>query len=252
MAYLDQLKDSYAGKRVFLTGHTGFKGAWLAEWLNLLGAEVYGFSLEPPTNPSLFELLQLDQRLRHHIGDINDSDTLRRAVQDCQPDFVFHLAAQPLVRLSYDVPLETFATNVMGTANVLDALRSLNKPCAAVMITTDKCYENREWLHSYREEDPMGGYDPYSASKGCAELVINAYRRSFFSGEATVKIASARAGNVIGGGDYADDRIIPDCIRKASLCGIARRLVHGSMFLSRSVAIWFSELVCSGLLRKEP
>ena len=207
----------YAGKRVLLTGHTGFKGAWLAEWLLALGAEVTGFALPPPTTPSLFEQLGLASRLRHIEGDVRDLAAVRAAVAAAQPDFVFHLAAQPLVRLSYEQPTETFAANVMGTANVLEAVRLAAdpaRPCAVVAVTTDKCYENREWVHSYREEDPMGGYDPYSASKGAAELVISSYRRSFFSAaDSPVRLASARAGNVIGGGDWALDRIVPDCIR---------------------------------------
>ncbi|MBW8782340.1 MAG: CDP-glucose 4,6-dehydratase [Verrucomicrobia bacterium] len=236
----------YAGKRVLLTGHTGFKGAWLAEWLLALGAEVTGFALPPPTTPSLFEQLGLASRLRHVEGDVRDLSAVRRVVEETKPDFVFHLAAQPLVRLSYEQPTETFAINVMGTANVLEALRcyqnefnagasvqgassgssnagtgtgDLNssrspRSVVAVMITTDKCYENKEWVHSYREEDSMGGYDPYSASKGAAELVIASYRRSYFSvPDSPVKLASARAGNVIGGGDWALDRIVPDCMR---------------------------------------
>jgi CDP-glucose 4,6-dehydratase len=210
----------YAGKRVLLTGHTGFKGAWMAEWLLALGAEVTGFALPPPTSPSLFDQLGLASRLRHIEGDVRDLAAVRAAVVAAQPDFVFHLAAQPLVRLSYDQPTETFATNVIGTANVLEAVRLAtdpDRPCAVVAVTTDKCYENREWVHSYREEDPMGGYDPYSASKGAAELVIASYRRSYFSSpDSPVRLASARAGNVIGGGDWALDRIVPDCIRALS------------------------------------
>lgn len=206
--------NTYRGKRVLLTGHTGFKGAWLAEWLLSLGAEVTGFSLPPPTTPSLFAQLGLASRLRHIEGDVRDLAAVRAALEIAKPDFVFHLAAQPLVRLSYDQPVETYATNVMGTVNVLEAVRLAGRPCVVVAVTTDKCYENKEWVHSYREEDPMGGYDPYSSSKGAAELVIAAYRRSYFSGvESPVKLASARAGNVIGGGDWALDRIVPDCIR---------------------------------------
>ncbi|MBC8011653.1 MAG: CDP-glucose 4,6-dehydratase [Burkholderiales bacterium] len=209
--------DIYRGKRVLLTGHTGFKGAWLAEWLLSLGAEVTGFALPPPTSPSLFEQLGLAARLRHIEGDVRDLTAVRAAVAVARPDFVFHLAAQPLVRLSYEQPTETFAANVMGTANVLESVRLAADPahpCAVVAITTDKCYENREWVHSYREEDPMGGYDPYSASKGAAELVISSYRRSYFSApDSPIRLASARAGNVIGGGDWALDRIVPDCIR---------------------------------------
>lgn len=208
-------KDFYKGKRVLLTGHTGFKGSWLAEWLLMLGADVTGLSLEPVTQPALFDQLKLAQRLNHHVGDIRDRDVVAKLVESVQPDIVFHLAAQPLVRDSYNIPIETFETNVMGTIHVMDALRQLEKSCTAVMVTTDKCYENREWLHSYREEDAMGGYDPYSASKGCAELTIAAYRRSYFNPEqgSLIALASARAGNVLGGGDWAKDRIVPDCVR---------------------------------------
>lgn len=202
----------FAEKTVLITGHTGFKGAWLAEWLLLLGARVHGLALPPDGAPALFDQLGLAARVDHQIGDIRDAALVRRCMEEVQPDFVFHLAAQPLVRLSYEEPVETYATNVMGTIHVLEALRALQKPCVAVMVTTDKCYENREWLHGYREEDPMGGFDPYSSSKGMAELAIAAYRRSFFAGH-PVKVASARAGNVIGGGDWALDRIVPDCIR---------------------------------------
>lgn len=220
------LPEIYSGKRVWLSGHTGFKGAWLAEWLLGLGAEVHGFALPPATEPSLFEQLGLAGRLEHETGDIRDPATVRRSLEEFRPDFVFHLAAQPLVRLSYDIPVETFATNVMGTVHVLDALRAqtlqpsnsstVQPPprVAAVLVTTDKCYENREWLHSYREEDAMGGYDPYSASKGASEIAIHAMRRSYFGRpDSSVQVASARAGNVIGGGDWALDRIVPDCIR---------------------------------------
>jgi len=270
-------RGAYRGKRVLVTGHTGFKGSWLCEWLLQLGADVTGFALSPPTQPALFDQLGLAQRLRHVVGDVRELDAVRAVVNETCPDFIFHLAAQSLVRRSYAEPVETYATNVMGTVNVLEALRSYqdaavqagrsssstestgtdtgtgtrnlnsSRPlCAAVMITTDKCYENREWLHGYREEDPLGGYDPYSSSKGAAELVIAAYRRSFFSpspggpspssaspgspssGSAggavglnsslepvarVVRLASARAGNVIGGGDWALDRIVPDCMR---------------------------------------
>ncbi len=205
---------AYGGKRVLLTGHTGFKGAWLAEWLSALGAEVTGFALLPPTEPALFDQLGLGARLRHVIGDVRDLSLVRRVVEETKPDFVFHLAAQPLVRLSYDQPVETYATNVMGTVHVLEAVRLAARACTVVAVTTDKCYENKEWVHSYREEDPMGGHDPYSSSKGAAELVIAAYRRSYFSAaDSPVKLASARAGNVIGGGDWALDRIVPDSIR---------------------------------------
>jgi CDP-glucose 4,6-dehydratase len=206
--------NAYRGKRVLVTGHTGFKGSWLCEWLISLGAEVSGFALAPATSPALFDQLGLAQRLRHVLGDVRDLAAVRRVVEEIKPDFVFHLAAQPLVRLSYDQPVETYAVNVMGTVNVLEAVRLATLPCIVVSITTDKCYENKEWVHSYREEDPMGGYDPYSSSKGAAELVIGAYRRSYFSApNSLVRVASARAGNVIGGGDWALDRIVPDCIR---------------------------------------
>jgi CDP-glucose 4,6-dehydratase len=206
--------DIYRGKRVLVTGHTGFKGAWLTEWLVHLGAEVAGLALVPPTQPALFDQLSLASRSRHLLGDIRDLAVVEAAVQRIQPDFVFHLAAQSLVRLSYAQPVETYATNVMGTANVLEAVRRASRPCSVIVVTTDKCYENKEWVHSYREDDPMGGYDPYSSSKGAAELVVSAYRRSYFSSpDSLVRLASARAGNVLGGGDWALDRIVPDCIR---------------------------------------
>lgn len=205
----------FTGKRVLLTGHTGFKGAWLAEWLLLLGAEVHGFALDPDESQPLFDQLGLAARLASDTrGDVGDLKALQTLVRQCQPEIVLHLAAQPLVRRSFQTPVETFATNIMGTAHVLEALRSLTTPCTVVCVTTDKCYENREWLHAYREEDAMGGYDPYSASKGAAELVISSYRRSFFSRpESSLRLASARAGNVIGGGDWSPDRIVPDCMR---------------------------------------
>ncbi|HVE16182.1 MAG TPA: CDP-glucose 4,6-dehydratase, partial [Chthoniobacterales bacterium] len=207
-------RNIYAGKKVWLSGHTGFKGSWLASWLVGLGAKVHGFSLPPPTTPSLFEQMGLEACLTHEIGDVRDAEVVRRSIEACAPDFVFHLAAQPLVRLSYDIPVETYATNVMGTVHVLEALRQIGRSAVAVMVTTDKCYENREWVHSYREEDAMGGYDPYSSSKGAAEIAISSYRRSYFSGpDSPVRLASVRAGNVIGGGDWALDRIVPDCIR---------------------------------------
>lgn len=207
----------YCGKRVLVTGHTGFKGAWITEWLLKLGAMVTGYGLAPETEPSLFMQLKLKDRINHIVGDIRDGRHLTNTIAAVKPHVLFHLAAQPLVRRSYDIPLETFEVNVMGTLNVLQALRDVASPCAAVCITTDKCYENREWLHGYRETDPMGGYDPYSASKGCAELAIDSFRRSFFSPitnpSPVIGIASARAGNVLGGGDWAIDRIMPDCIR---------------------------------------
>ncbi|MCG8526616.1 MAG: CDP-glucose 4,6-dehydratase [Opitutales bacterium] len=211
---IDAFNSFYEGKRVLITGHTGFKGSWLSEWLLMLGANVAGFSLEPPTDPSLFDQLQLSDRVDHHIADIRDLIALKKCVESIEPDVVFHLAAQPLVRESYLEPVETYATNVMGSVNLMESLKTLTKKVVCVMVTTDKCYENREWLHGYRETDPLGGYDPYSSSKGCAELAISAYRRSFFSKtDSNVLISSARAGNVIGGGDWSKDRIVPDCMR---------------------------------------
>ncbi len=204
--------ETFRNKTVWLSGHTGFKGAWLAHWLLELGADVHGFALEPATEPALFNQLGLATRLRHQIADLRDAAAVAKSIRAAQPDFVFHLAAQPLVRLSYEQPVDTYEINVMGTIHVMEALRGLKKPCAAVLITTDKCYENREWLYGYREEDPLGGYDPYSSSKAAAEIAIAAWRRSFFKNH-PVKIASARAGNVIGGGDWATDRIVPDCVR---------------------------------------
>jgi CDP-glucose 4,6-dehydratase len=205
----------FEGKKVWLSGHTGFKGSWLATWLVELGARVHGFALEPPTVPSAFEQLDLASRIDHEIADVRDLEAVRKSIAGAQPDYVFHLAAQPLVRFSYREPLETYQTNVMGTANVLETLRELEPKCSAVFVTTDKCYHNFEKDHAYREEDPLGGHDPYSSSKAAAELVINAYRDSFFNLDfgGKVRIASARAGNVIGGGDWADDRIVPDAVR---------------------------------------
>ncbi len=207
---------AFAGQRVLVTGHTGFKGAWLCEWLVALGAEVTGYALETDTDPSLFVQLGLADRLRHCVGDIRDAASIESVVAETCPRFVFHLAAQPLVRRSYREGRYTWETNVIGTINVLDALRQLAEPCAAVMVTTDKCYENREWLFGYRENDPLGGHDPYSSSKGAAELAIASWRRSFFGLGHPVRIASARAGNVIGGGDWAEDRIVPDSMRALS------------------------------------
>lgn len=206
---------AFSNKKVWLSGHTGFKGSWLATWLLQLGARVHGYALEPPTIPNLFDQLGLARDLEHELADIRDPVAVRKSIQAAAPDFVFHLAAQPLVRFSYQEPVETYETNVMGTVHVLEALRSLSQPCAAVFVTTDKCYRNREEHYAYREEDPLGGHDPYSSSKAAAEIAIAAWRSSFFN-QATnppVKIASARAGNVIGGGDWASDRIVPDAIR---------------------------------------
>ena len=206
----------YSGKRVLVTGHTGFKGSWLVLWLKQLGAEVAGYALPPPTTPSHYDLISPD--INSINGCILDPEKMERVFIDFSPEIVFHLAAQPLVRLSYTQPKETFETNVIGTVNVLDVCRRCSSVCAIVNITSDKCYENREWVWGYRENDAMGGYDPYSASKGCAELVASSYRNSFFNPSEYERkhhtlLASCRAGNVIGGGDWAKDRIVPDCIR---------------------------------------
>lgn len=198
----------WKGKRVFITGCTGFKGSWLSIWLNLLGAETLGYSLPSPTNPSLFSLAGLDKKYRWIEGDVTDRVKLSAALADFQPEIVFHLAAQPLVRESYIDPVGTYQTNVMGTVNLLEGIRQLGGVRAIVNVTTDKCYENREWPWGYREDEAMGGFDPYSSSKGCSELVTSAYRNSF-----RLPLASARAGNVIGGGDFAKDRLIPDILR---------------------------------------
>lgn len=205
---------AYRGKRVLVTGHTGFKGSWLCQWLLLLGADVAGFSLEAPTTPALFHQLGLATCMRHQVADVRSGDLLADAVASFAPDYAFHLAAQPLVRYSYEAPVETFATNVLGTANILDAVRLARRPCSVVVVTTDKCYENQEDGRAFREDDRLGGHDPYSASKAAAELVVASYRKSYFSGpDSLVTLASARAGNVIGGGDWALDRIVPDAIR---------------------------------------
>lgn len=212
---VDSFQGTYKGLRVLVTGDTGFKGSWLCEWLLGMGSECFGIGLPPNTQPSLFEQLELHKRINHIELDIRRYSELKKSIKKISPDIVFHLAAQPLVRLSYDIPIETYQTNVMGTIHLLDALRFLNKKCAVVCVTTDKCYENQEWLHSYRENDPMGGHDPYSTSKGACELAIQSYRRSYFSEpkKSGIALSSVRAGNVIGGGDWAEDRIIPDCIR---------------------------------------
>lgn len=212
----------FFGKRVLVTGHTGFKGAWICEWLLSLGAKVTGFALQPATNPSLFIQLDLANRIEHVVGDIRSIKDLKQVILDTQPDFVFHLAAQPLVRRSYSEGVYTWETNVLGTIHVLEALRLINTPCVAVMVTTDKCYKNNEWFFGYREIDALGGHDPYSSSKAAAELAIASWRDSFYSTGHPVQIASARAGNVIGGGDWAEDRIVPDAVRalqsKKSIC----------------------------------
>ena len=203
----------WRGRHVLITGHTGFKGSWLAAWLNALGASVVGYGLAPPTTPSLFALADLDSRVQSIFADIRDLQRLRLAINEVRPEVIFHLAAQSLVRESYRAPLDTLTTNIIGTANVLEAVRSAEGVQAVVVITSDKCYENREQRAGYLESDPMGGYDPYSSSKGAAELVTSSYRRSFFGAKSSAGIATARAGNVIGGGDFAADRLLPDCIR---------------------------------------
>ncbi len=198
------------GRRVFLTGHTGFKGGWMSLWLQRMGAQVFGYALQPPTQPSLFETANVQSAVESQIADVRDLDRLRAAVRAASPQVVFHLAAQPIVREGFKDPVGTFSTNVMGTAHLLEACRDLPALEAVVIVTTDKCYQNNEWPWGYRENDPMGGHDPYSASKGCAELVTHAYAKTFFD---RTRIASVRAGNVIGGGDWALDRLIPDAIK---------------------------------------
>ena len=208
----------YSGKRVLVTGHTGFKGSWLSIWLNEMGAKVIGIAQEPFSERDNYALSGIGNKIEADIrGDIRDAYQMKQIFQEYQPEIVFHLAAQPLVRLSYDIPVETYETNVMGTIHVLEAIRTTPSVKVGIMITTDKCYENKEQVWGYRENEPMGGYDPYSSSKGCCELAISSWRRSFFNPKDYAKhgksIASVRAGNVIGGGDWATDRIIPDCIR---------------------------------------
>jgi CDP-glucose 4,6-dehydratase len=206
----------WSGKKVFLTGHTGFKGSWLSLWLQQLGAEVTGYALPPPTNPSLFDVAHVAQGMKSILGDIRDGVMLANAMREAAPEIVIHMAAQPLVRRSYVDPTETYSTNVMGTVHLLEAVRQTQSVRAVVNVTTDKCYENKEWVWGYRENEPMGGFDPYSSSKGCAELVTAAYRNSFFNAqnysEHQVALATARAGNVIGGGDWAENRLIPDIL----------------------------------------
>lgn len=204
----------YSNKKVLVTGNTGFKGSWLSTWLLELGADVIGLSDRIPTTPSMFEALDLAKKIDHHFADVSDFAAVKKIVDETKPDFVFHLAAQAIVSTSYTDPLSTFQTNVIGTTTVLEVLRQLNHPCTAVIITSDKCYENVEWTWGYRENDRLGGKDPYSASKAAAELAFYTYYHSFFSGkDSSVKLVSARAGNVIGGGDWAANRIVPDCIR---------------------------------------
>ncbi len=204
--------DFWRGRRVLLTGHTGFKGSWLSLWLQSMGAQLRGIALTPPTTPALFEVARVSQGMDHRIADIRDYQAIKSLMHEFQPEIVLHMAAQPLVRQSYEQPLETYATNVMGTVHLLEAARHTGSVRAIVNVTTDKCYENREWVWGYRESEPMGGHDPYSSSKGCAELVSSAYRQSFLS-TSGIALATARAGNVIGGGDWAVDRLVPDIFR---------------------------------------
>ena len=206
--------NCFNNKKVIITGNTGFKGSWLSLWLHQLGAKVVGISKDIPSTPSLFEELQLSDKFEHHFANICDGQKMKEIFKAVQPDFVFHLAAQPVLSVSFDDPVDTFKTNVMGTANILEALRTLKNTCKAVMITSDKCYDNVEWVWGYREHDELGGKDPYSASKGAAELVIKTYFHSYFnSPESYIQLVSVRAGNVIGGGDWALNRIVPDCVR---------------------------------------
>ncbi len=217
MVTFKELQKVYKGKKVFLTGHTGFKGSWMLQTLNLLGAEVMGYALAPQTSNDLFTVIGGDKLCESIIADIREKQLLENKILAFQPDYIFHLAAQPLVRLSYEIPSETYEVNAIGSAYVLDSIRKLEKKCSVVMITTDKVYHNNEWVYPYRENDRLGGFDPYSASKACAELLIDSYRNSFFNLNDIEKhkkaIAVARAGNVIGGGDWSKDRLIPDIVR---------------------------------------
>jgi CDP-glucose 4,6-dehydratase len=206
----------YKNKKVFITGHTGFKGSWLTKWLLKLGASVKGYSLYLPSNPCLFTTLELENQIDHVVGDVRNYEQLKKEIDVFNPDFVFHLAAQAIVIRSFNEPKHTFETNLIGTINVLDAIRSNQSIKVGVFITSDKCYENVEWEYGYREQDQLGGKDPYSASKACAEIAISSYFRSFFKSMDNIQIASTRAGNVIGGGDWADNRIVPDCVRSWS------------------------------------
>lgn len=219
---MDEIKSMvnrsfWKGRKVFLTGHTGFKGSWLSLWLDRLGASVTGYALDPPTQPSLFEQAEVSGVLRSICADIRDFPRLKSAVAECRPEVVIHMAAQSVVRRGYEDPIETYSSNIMGTVHLLEAVRQLEQPCVAVNVTSDKCYENREWIWGYREDDAMGGHDPYSNSKACAELVTSAFRNSYFRAEDfgghRTAVASARAGNVIGGGDWTADQLIPDLMR---------------------------------------
>lgn len=209
--------DFWKDKRVFITGHTGFKGGWTVIWLQKMGAVIKGYALAPGEGPSLYEVANIADGIESYIGDVRDLETLCQAMLEFDPDIVIHMAAQPLVRASYSDPVRTYQTNVMGTVNLLEAVRACKSVKAVINVTTDKCYKNNEWIWGYRENEQMGGYDPYSNSKGCSELVTSAYRQSFFQSQTSVSIASARAGNVIGGGDWSDDRLIPDVLKAFDL-----------------------------------
>ena len=241
-------RSFWRGRKVFLTGHTGFKGSWLSLWLHALGAEVTGYALDPPTQPNLFEQADASMSIHSIRGDIRDFPRLKTEIAECRPEVVLHLAAQSVVRRGYEDPIETYSSNVMGTVHLFEALRQLKQPCAVVNVTSDKCYANREWVWGYREDEPMGGHDPYSNSKGCAELVTTAYRESFFPPDALerhgVALASARAGNAIGGGDWTSDQLIPDLMR-AFLAGRAlpdpQPLRHPAMAVRSGAAARISD-----------
>ncbi|MDA9896981.1 CDP-glucose 4,6-dehydratase [Pelagibacterales bacterium] len=211
----NNLTNIFKNKKILITGHTGFKGSWLCAWLHSIGADIHGIALEPPSNPSHYDLLRISKDINDIRMDIKDLDLVKKEITNIKPDFVFHMAAQALVNDAYIDPIKTWQTNLMGTVNILESLRELKNECNAIIITSDKCYNNQEWIWGYREHDKLGGPDPYSASKGAAEIAINSYYMSYFNKiDSPVKIASARAGNVIGGGDWAKDRIVPDCVRK--------------------------------------
>ena len=237
-------KDFWSGKKVFITGNTGFKGSWLCLWLISMGAKVTGYALNPPTHPSLYELCKVNEYIQYFVCDIRNQHRLNQAIQGTKPDIVFHMAAQPLVRESYNNPVETYSINTIGTVNLLEAVRQVGDVKAVVNVTTDKCYENKEWVWGYWEKEPMGGYDPYSNSKACSELITSCYRHSFFNtskyNEHGVGLASSRAGNVIGGGDWASDRLVPDIIRA---------LIKGEKVLIRNphaIRPWQHVLDCLG------
>lgn len=233
--------EFYKNKKVFVAGHSGFKGSWLILWLNSLGAEVMGYSLEPDTKPSLFDVLNIESKCKSLFGNILDREKLEKTMADFNPDMVFHLAAQPLVRKSYSEPLLTYETNVIGALNVLESARKCNSVKAFVNVTTDKCYENKEIEHSYSEDEPMGGHDMYSSSKACVEIMSSSFRRSFLQGGVPYAMATARAGNVIGGGDWAEDRLIPDCIRSIISDIEAKQINNQKNYASMHLGVFASE-----------